>query len=176
MFDVNNDNSIYVTRGDIVFFKVTADNNGVSYTFQPGDVLRIKIYGRKDCGNVVLQKDFPVLNATSDVEIYLGEADTKIGDIISKPIDYWYEIELNPSTNPQTIIGYDEEGAVVFRLFPEGADIPEYTPSEEDIPIIDEDLDVTSSRHVENRAVARAIIKLSEAIETLEAEIEELHS
>ena len=25
-------------------------------------------------------------------------------------------------TQPQTIIGYDEDGAKVFRLFPEGAD------------------------------------------------------
>ena len=49
--------------------------------------------------------------------------DTKIGQVINKPIDYWYEIELNPEINPQTVIGYDNDGAKIFKLFPEGADI-----------------------------------------------------
>lgn len=112
--------------------------------------------------NVVLQKDFPVATATEAVAIYLTEQDTKIGDVISKPTDYWYEIELNPYTNPQTIIGYDEDGARVFKLFPEGRDLVEDEPEieEEDIPVVDEELDLTSTRPVENQAVARAIAQL----------------
>lgn len=122
MFVVNEDKSIYVTRGDIVFFTVTAEDNGVPYQFKAGDVIRMKIYGKKDAASVALDKDFYVTEASNEVEVYLTGDETKIGDVISKPTDYWYEIELNPDTDPQTIIGYDEDGAKVFKLFPEGND------------------------------------------------------
>lgn len=122
MFTLNDDLSIYVTRGDIVFFTVTADDDGVLHTFQAGDVLRIKVFGKKDAEDVVLQRDFPVTGDCTEVEIYLSGEDTKIGEVISKPKDYWYEIELNPDSKPQTIVGYDENGPAVFRLFPEGGD------------------------------------------------------
>jgi len=46
----------------------------------------------------------------------------KIGDVINKPTDYWYEIEINPETKPQTIIGYDENGEKILKLYPEGSD------------------------------------------------------
>lgn len=161
MFTINDDNSIYATRGDIVFFTVTAEDNGVVYTFQPGDVVRIKVYGKKDAERVVMQKDFPVIEATEQVEIYLAEEDTKFGEVISKPKDYWYEVELNPFTNPQTIIGYDEDGAKVFKLFPEGEDIPvEDDPEPEEFPVVDEELDMTSTRPVQNQAIARAFALL----------------
>lgn len=161
MFVVNEDNSIYATRGDIVFFSVTAAvDEGVTYVFQPGDVVRIKVYGKKDAENVVMQKDFPVFVEAESVAIYLSEEDTKFGGVISKPTDYWYEVELNPYTEPQTIIGYDEDGAKVFRLFPEGDDIPEYVPEPEVIKVIDDELDMTSLRPVQNQAIARAVTKL----------------
>lgn len=162
MFQVNDDNSIYVTRGDIVFFKVSADDHGKAYQFKPGDIVRIKVFGKKNAENVVLQKDFPVVEANQRVQIYLTGEETKIGETISKPRDYWYEIVLNDDTAPQTIIGYDEDGAKVFRLFPEGDDIPPYVPDikPEDIPIVDEDLDVLSPRPIQNQAVAKAIANL----------------
>jgi hypothetical protein len=170
MFTVNDDLSIYATRGDIVFFSVEAEDNGRPYKFKAGDVVRIKIFGKKDAETVVLQKDFPVEAETENVEIYLTEQDTKIGDVISKPKDYWYEVELNPFTNPQTIIGYDEDGAKVFKLFPEGGDIPEYVPDPEELPnVIDEELDMTSTRPVQNQAIARAVVRLREDIDKINA-------
>lgn len=169
MFTINDDNSIYATRGDIVFFYVSAEDNGVSYVFQPGDIVRIKVYGKKDAENVVLQKDFPVTDESVQVEIFLTEEDTKIGEVISKPRDYWYEVELNPDTNPQTFIGYDEDGAKVFRLFPEGDDIPPYVPDikPEDIPIVDDTLDLTSTRPIQNQAVARVLADLTSDVAKL---------
>ena len=156
------DNYIYATRGDIVFFGVTAEDDGVPYHFQPGDVVRISVYGKKDTETVYLEKDFPVLKNCESVEIFLSEEDTKFGDVINKSKDYWYEVCLNPDTNPQTIIGYSDEGAAVFRLFPEGADIEkdEHIPTEEDIPFVDEELDLTSLRPVSNRAVTAAIERI----------------
>lgn len=166
MFTINDDLSIYVTRGDRLFFTVTAKDDGVAYVFQPGDIVRFKVYGKKDATNVVLQKDFPVTTATEKVEIYLTEDDTKIGSVISKPKDYWYEVELNPYDHPQTIIGYDEDGAKVFRLLPEGRDVSENDPviQPEDIPIMDKELDMTSLRPVQNQAIARAVARLDAAV------------
>ena len=166
MFTINDDLSVYVTRGDKLFFTVTAVDDGKPYVFQPGDIVRIKVYGKKNAENVVLQKDFPVVTATEGVEIYLTESDTKIGDVISKPVDYWYEVELNPYDHPQTIIGYDEDGAKVFRLLPEGRDMTELEPDikPEDIPIVDKVLDMTSLRPVQNQAIARAVAKLEAAV------------
>ena len=172
MFTINEDGSIYATRGDTVFFTVTADENGTPYTFQAGDVLRIKIFEKKNAENVVLEKLFPVTAATTDFTILLTEEDTKIGEVISKAKDYWYEIELNPFTNPQTIIGYDEDGAKIFKLFPEGADsdVPEVKP--EDIPVVDIELDMTSNRPVQNQAISRAIVNLEAAYQVTKEEVE----
>jgi lysophospholipase L1-like esterase len=169
MFTINDDLSIYVTRGDRLFFTVTASDNGKLYTFQPGDVVRLKVYGKKDAENVVLQKDFPVVNATEKVEIYLTEDETRIGGVISKPTDYWYEVELNPFDNPQTIIGYDEDGAKIFKLFPEGNELPEFVPDPEDIPVVDKALDMTSTRPVQNQAIARAVTRLEAAVNDAKA-------
>lgn len=173
MFTLNDDFSIYATRGDTVFFTVMAEENGVPYYFEAGDVLRMKIFGKKNATEVVLEKLFPVTAKTDRFTILLTEEDTKIGDVISKPKDYWYEIELNPFTNPQTIIGYDEDGAKVFRLFPEGKDseIPEVDP--EDIPVVDDELDMTSNRPVQNQAIARAIVNLEAAYRVTKEEVEE---
>lgn len=173
MFTVNDDLSIYATRGDIVFFSVSAEDDGKPYKFQAGDVVRIKVYGKKDAENVVLQKDFPVVDVAEKVEIFLSEEDTKIGEVISKPKDYWYEVELNPGDAPQTIIGYDEDGAKVFKLFPEGADIHKWIPEPEDIPVVDEELDMTSTRPVANSAVARAFVNLEAGYKATQAAVAE---
>ena len=193
MFTVNDDLSIYATRGDIVFFSITAEdtnktflpdndleadapntatpaamdgsNTNNNYIFRAGDVVRIKVFGKKAAEEVVLQKDFPVTEDTEEVEIFLAEEDTKIGEVISKPKDYWYEIELNPYDNPQTIIGYDEDGPKVFKLFPEGADLTEVPTDPEMIPVVDDHLDLTSHRPIENQAVARAVASLSNDFE-----------
>lgn len=45
MFVVNEDKSIYVTRGDAVSFTVTAEQDGEPYFFQAGDVVRFKVKG-----------------------------------------------------------------------------------------------------------------------------------
>lgn len=120
MFTIESDKTINVTRGDIAFIEVSADANGENYKFQPGDVIKINVFAKKDCKNVVLEETVTVAAETGTVEIFLSGEKTKIGETINKPKDYWYEIVLNPTTNPQTIIGYDDEGPKIFRLYPEG--------------------------------------------------------
>lgn len=129
MYRVNDDMSIHATRGDVVFLRVAAehvgipDKNGELYRFKPGDVVRMSVCAKKNCSNVVMQKDFLVEAETDHVDIILEKYDTKFGNIISKPTVFWYEVELNPDTIPKTIIGYDADGPKVFMLYPEARDI-----------------------------------------------------
>lgn len=146
---------------------VSASFNGEPYTFVTGDLLRLKVFVKKNCADVVLVKDFPVSAETDSVHIYLTGDDTKIGKPISKPVDYWYEVELNPLSEPQTIIGYDEDGAKVFKLLPEGADKEDEDnedDEEESFENVDSELDLSSDRPVENQAITRAIMRLEGAL------------
>ena len=124
MFIINkNDKSIYITRGDWAWISLSAVLDVVPYVFQVNDVVRFKVFVKKGCDCVVLQTDVIVDESCEEVYIELTREETKIGEIIHKPKDYWYEIELNPDTNPRTLVGYDEDGAKIFRLMPEGKDI-----------------------------------------------------
>ncbi len=178
MFTIDSDNNISVTRGDVIYFGVSAEDPETKelYMFQPGDVVRINVYGKNDCTDVVLKRDFLVYVPSEEVEIFLGKSETKIGDIINKPKDYWYEVVLNPDDKPQTIIGYGDDGAKVFKLLPEGEDDTEQDEDiqPEDIPIIDDELDEESERPVKNKAIAKAIVALLAKIDSLEREISSL--
>lgn len=123
MFIINSDCSIHVTRGDIGAFKVGIKSvEGADYVFKSGDIVRFNVHERNHPERSVLIKDVHVDSDTPTVVISLSREDTKIGDHISKPVNYWYEVELNPNTTPQTFIGYDGDGPKIFTLFPEGAD------------------------------------------------------
>jgi hypothetical protein len=125
MFFIDENKSIHVTRGDAIRFTLTAKERGEEhseYEFGTGEIVRFKVFEKKDCACVVLQKDFEIEANASTVVISLDKNDTKIGETISKPTEYWYEVELNPEVQPQTIIGYDEDGAKQFILYPEGGD------------------------------------------------------
>lgn len=123
MFVVNSDNSIYLTRGDTAYLNVNAyDSNNIPYAFHVGDVVRFKVVQKNRCDLILVCKDIVIESETTTATIPLTKDDTKIGELIHKPKDYWYEVELNPDTAPQTIIGYDANGPKVLRLFPEGDD------------------------------------------------------
>ena len=170
MFEIDSEKTIHVTRGEVVFFTVSAYTGDNRHKFQPGDVLRIKVMQRKNAENVAFHKDFLIHEEVEMYNILLTEADTKIGETISKPTDYWYEVELNPYTNPQTIIGYDTDGPKIFRLYPEGRDLgADLAPT--DIPVVDKELSLTSERPIANQAVARALVgydeRVAEAVERI---------
>lgn len=174
MFQIEEDLSISATRGDIVFFSVSMKDSETkeAVSFQPGDKVSFKLYGKKDAETVLLQKDFPVTEEAETVDIFLSREDMKVGDVISKPKDYWYEVVLNDDSYPQTIIGYDADGPKLFRLYPEGADIPPWEPEPEELPAIDEELDLTSKRPVQNQAIARKLAQMTGQIEKLRQALE----
>ena len=121
-----NGKKIGIVRGDYLPLTVTTKNaDGSDYIFQLDDVLRFKVFERKNVDNVFLEKDFKVSEASTEVLIELTSDEMKIGELIDKPKEYWYEIELNPDKpKAQTIVGYEEEtGPAILRLLPEGGDI-----------------------------------------------------
>lgn len=121
MFKIDNDKTIHITRGNVAAIDIAATNeDGTSYIFKNGDVVRLNVFKNKDCACVVLQKDVIITEETELVNISLRKEDTTLGELINKPVVYWYEVELNPNTSPQTIIGYDENGAKLFKVYPEG--------------------------------------------------------
>ena len=123
MFRIDNDMTIHITRGDIGVVEVSANKNEYElYTFVPGDVIRLRVFPKKCHEDVVLVKDVLIETETQTVSIILERTDTKLGEIINKPAVYWYEVELNPDTSPQTFIGYDSDGPKQFILYPEGGD------------------------------------------------------
>jgi len=123
MFKIEN-KTIHLTRGDIATIGIKAKNaDGTEYTFKKDDVVRLSVYKRKDCSCVVLNKDVETTEGTNEVEINLTSEDTKIEELINKPVKYYYEVVLNPNTKPQTIIGYDMDGGKEFILMPEANEI-----------------------------------------------------
>lgn len=132
MYNFENDKTINVTRGDTAVIPVGfKEDSGELYEFKPGDVIRFKVFEKKNCENVVLQKDFLVERKSNSFDIVLTKQNTKIGAVISKPVTYWYEVELNPETDPQTFIGYDNDGPKIFNLYPEGKDMENDSTDEE---------------------------------------------
>lgn len=124
MIKIDKNGNIELTRGDVLPLNITATNkDGTDYEFGTDDVIRFKIIEKNKCNCVIVQKDVVVNVPTTSVQLDLSCSDTKIGKLINKPVDYWYEVELNPDTNPQTIIGYTKEsGGKLFTLLPEGGD------------------------------------------------------
>jgi hypothetical protein len=120
MFKIDSKKNIYLTRGDIATINVTAKNSdGTDYEFKVDDVVKFIVFKKLACNYVVLEKEVTLTENANVVPISLSSSDTKIGDVLNRPVDYWYEVVLNPDTAPQTIIGYFDEPAI-FRLLPEG--------------------------------------------------------
>ena len=113
MYKIDSDKNIHVTRGNRATIRLKAKNDE---TFKVDDVIKFSIVERKDYDNVIFQKRFVCSQESSTFDITLTSEDLKIGDIISKPVKYWYEIEYNGVVTP---IGYDDIGAKLFVLYPE---------------------------------------------------------
>ena len=86
-----------------------------------GDITEKNIFDKKECSSIFLKKDIVIEKETTNAKIQLTSAETKIGELITKPVDYWYEIVLNPDTAPQTIVGY-LDNPTIFQLLPESGD------------------------------------------------------
>ena len=163
------DKTIHVTRGDVVDFDFVATREGIPYIFEAGDIVRLNVTQKKNCARIMLSKDFHVQADAEKVEIILDENETKFGDVINAPTDYWYEFVLNPLDNPQTILGYDEDGAKIFKLYPEGKDYDNVP--EEAIEVVDRELSLESDRPVANYVITGEFIKIEADVEKIAKKI-----
>ena len=113
MYKIDPDKTIHISRGDEKTIVITV-NNG-EYEIQQGDILKLRIFQKKDYTNMLKEIVAIVNEETTQVDINLTREDTIIGEDISKPVTYWYEVSLNET---ETIIGYDEDGAKEFIIYP----------------------------------------------------------
>ena len=130
MFRIDKNMTVYLTRGDACLLPIGCkDSEGEPYIFRQGETLRLRIFKKRQYGEVVLSKDTVVTTDTERAQIFLSSEETRLGEVINAPVEYWYEIELNSGTSvAQTIVGYDKGGPKVFRLYPEcdtGDDVAE---------------------------------------------------
>lgn len=122
MFNIE-DTTIKLTRGDAASIEIAmTDNSGDTATFHTGDIVRFSVIQRKNHSNILLSKDIVVETESETVTFTFTSEETRLGEVINKPIDYWYEVQVNPDSFAQTIIGYDDNGPKIFRLYPEGDD------------------------------------------------------
>ena len=114
--------TIKINRGDILNFDLSlTSSTGDPYTFKDGDLIVFSVYNKNKMNEkALLLKEITVSGSQASVEIACTKEETKIGDLINKPVEYWYEIELN---NEHTVIGYDEDGAKILMLYPEGSKV-----------------------------------------------------
>ena len=120
----NSTKQIQITRGDTISFRISAkDEEGHSYIFEEGSILKFKVTEANNENVVVLEKDINIESQTTKVDIALSSEDTKIGCYINEPVIYWYEISLVHGNIVQTIIGYDKKGAKEFVLYPEALEV-----------------------------------------------------
>ena len=114
--------TIKLNRGDSLSLNlsITLEDNS-NYTFKVGDTIVFSVYNKgKMNEDAVLLKEINVLEQSESLSISLTNEETKIGELINKPLEYWYEVELN---NQYTVIGYDDKGAKLLILYPEGSKI-----------------------------------------------------
>ena len=122
MFRIADDGTtLEVTRGSsgsITFGALTPE--GEQYMFNIGDVVRLNVTKENRENMVVMSVETTIEQDTEEVTISITSFDSKIGTVINKPTDYWYDIELNPDTSAaQMLLGYDDEGPKIFRVYPE---------------------------------------------------------
>ena len=113
---------IRLNRGDELNLTLTLKySNGDAYTFEEGDRIIFSVYAKKKMdGNALMFKEIVVESASASIDIDFTSSETKIGGYINKPVEHWYEVELN---GKYTVIGYDENGPKVLMLYPEGSQI-----------------------------------------------------
>ena len=121
MFKIDKDGTtLLVTRGDKGSIKVKKKiSDGVYEPFYKDDVVSFSLKNNFGDNEPVLRKKVTVQEKTDTVTFEFSKDDTTIGDLISSPVRYQYDIAVNDDL---TIFGYDDQtGPKYFKLFPEGS-------------------------------------------------------
>lgn len=120
MIKIDEDKTIHLTRGDATndFNKLVVSMDGI--TFAANDKLKLIVVKKKGyTSEIVFSKEQTIEEAGDEVEFELTSADTSTFPLENKQKEYWYDFVLNGDT---TILGYDEEKAKKFIVYPGGLD------------------------------------------------------
>lgn len=118
--DEKGNNHLYITRGDtLVFDMQITDYDGNIYTFGENDVVTFALYKNLKQPALVL-KDFMTEAGSNIIRIEVDSEDMKVGDLISSPRNYYYEIILN---GVSTVQGYSPDNKSTITLLPEGSNV-----------------------------------------------------
>lgn len=118
--DEKDNNHLYITRGDtLVFDMQITDCNGEIYTFGENDIVTFSAYKNLKQQALIL-KDFVAEAGENAIRIEVDSEEMKIGELISTPRNYNYEIILN---GVSTVQGYVPGKRSTLTLLPEGSGI-----------------------------------------------------
>ncbi len=121
MFKRDSDGTtLLVTRGDKGRVTVKKKiSEGVYEPFYKGDIVSFSIKNNFGDNEPILRKKITIQENTDTAVFEFSKEDTTIGDLISSPVKYQYDIAINDDL---TILGYDDKtGPKYFKLFPEGS-------------------------------------------------------
>ena len=133
MISVDEDNTIYITRGDATqdkfnrlafkfpIFNIQTQQEEL-YQFKPDDKISFVVVQKKGyLKEEVLRKEYTLrdigyVSPTTTPELPLTAEDTKLFELKTKKQTYWYDLVLN---NEITMLGMDDDGAKKIIVFPE---------------------------------------------------------
>lgn len=123
MFKIVN-KTFHVSRGDSGTVNLKLKNT----TFRVEDDVVFRIYEVQGLDEApIIEVHTSVEEESDTANIFLSGEDTNFGDLGNEIVDYWYEIAVNED---RTIIGFDESGAKIFKLYPTGYVAPEEDTTE----------------------------------------------
>lgn len=112
--------TIKIFRGDEGTLYISKkDKNGNIEKFKKDDKVVLSVKENFGEHEVKLRKEVVVQEESEKVGFTFYPEDTKFIDLISEPIDFEYDIDLNDGN---TILGHDDSGAKIFRIYPTGSD------------------------------------------------------
>ena len=116
MIKIDSNNNIYITQGDKASIDIQIPLNDGFYEFQTTDILYFTVKRKYSDTQPVLRKILTFSQPATTATLILTSIDTNIGGLSNLPLNYVYDISINED---QTIIGYDENGAKNFVIYPE---------------------------------------------------------
>lgn len=118
MLRIDENNDIYITRGDKAALDIQVPLNDGFYQFQTTDILYFTVKKKYGDTEPVLRKILTFSEPTEIATINLTSNDTSLGEMPNLPVTYVYDVSINED---QTIIGYDDNGEKRFIVYPEAS-------------------------------------------------------
>lgn len=114
--------TIKVFRGDSGHFDISkTDKEGNIENFKKGDKVILSVKQNFAESEILLRKTIIVEEDCIKVEFPISDEDTiSLTEIISEPIELEYDIKVD-GTEKTTIIGHDDSGAKIFKVYPSGS-------------------------------------------------------